>query len=649
MCCRCRCSFQAVFFVLLYVFAGTFLWMSLHAPHKSVRVNPNLLTPEPLPSNYQIRTFEKPKIPYTRTKYTLDSFRVGKNGINLARFGLEDAMNNDDLFVADNVQVKPETDGTSSSNNTNHKQRVILTDFFKLYQDFALNAAELPDHDLSWKRLIESRNEKLMADKDQARSLIFYHDKIAQKRWMTAHNIPTPKTFKTLYQNEFGMVHKQHEKTYLQHALPKAMNFVAKPNPSALNSHENAVSLVRFTGERHDMTIGLHGTKIHQHYRDLLAAHHLYETLYKSHANTRSSSWAHRHVEKGILFEERIVSPDDLDETLPPMEFHVYVIWGRVYVASWHHGTSGRDDGRLHNLGFVYRNGTVVGPSSSLGAEEPTAVHRKLLYESEEEEELEMAKDEELMKEKEEEEEKEKEEEEEEEKEEKLKANQEDANEEGGGKAQSKSSDSKDDSDDDDDDDDDDDKVESKKKNPSKSSSKKSRKSASKKAKHYSRQELIQMYPGQVHDTLPEWVNWGRIIELAEALGAHKDMCRVDFLIGEPAGNPNPLSHRLLKAMARPAGYKTYHRKDKNLRGDDNEDSPALEKAQVWVSGMNMGPLHADDDFDDPAIMQEAVRLWIAGYKMGIYETVSNKEVPQGFLEHGYLAMEDLPAIRQTY
>lgn len=41
----------------------------------------------------------------------------------------------------------------------------------------------------------------------------------------------------------------------------------------------------------------------------------------------------------------------------------------------------------------------------------------------------------------------------------------------------------------------------------------------------------------------------------------------------------------------------------------------------------------------DEVIFEEAARLWVAGYKVGNFRVVKNTEVPNIFLEKGYMPM----------
>mmetsp|Transcript_19499 Transcript_19499/g.36866 ORF Transcript_19499/g.36866 Transcript_19499/m.36866 type:complete len:459 (-) Transcript_19499:112-1488(-) len=98
---------------------------------------------------------------------------------------------------------------------------------------------------------------------------------------------------------------------------------------------------------------------------------------------------------------------------------------------------------------------------------------------------------------------------------------------------------------------------------------------------------------------LPDWVPWDELVEIAEHLGANKDMFRTDIFVGRPAS-------------AEP-------------------DSPL----QIGVSESEIFPTTV---FVSDRLSREAARLWVAGYVMGIYEVIENFEVPAEFAARGQLS-----------
>ncbi|KAL3923158.1 MAG: hypothetical protein SGILL_001817 [Bacillariaceae sp.] len=114
-------------------------------------------------------------------------------------------------------------------------------------------------------------------------------------------------------------------------------------------------------------------------------------------------------------------------------------------------------------------------------------------------------------------------------------------------------------------------------------------------------------------ELLPDWIDWKRIVSIAEKLGANKDMFRTDIFVGVPANSPV-----LLKA-----GTSSREERLKAVRYvvSENEIHPT---EFFHVSGMK-------------DILEEGARLWLAGYRIGNYQVVPNDEVPEEFLSLGML------------
>lgn len=110
------------------------------------------------------------------------------------------------------------------------------------------------------------------------------------------------------------------------------------------------------------------------------------------------------------------------------------------------------------------------------------------------------------------------------------------------------------------------------------------------------------------YSQLPAWVEWSKVKELAEKMGENKDMFRTDIFVGIPAGSP------VLR------------------EGATEEDRRSAVQVVISEFEMQPGTLQMDH-----GIFDDAARLWIAGYKKGNYEVVTNTQVPQEFIEKGYL------------
>jgi hypothetical protein len=63
------------------------------------------------------------------------------------------------------------------------------------------------------------------------------------------------------------------------------------------------------------------------------------------------------------------------------------------------------------------------------------------------------------------------------------------------------------------------------------------------------------------------------------------------------------------------------------------------EEAAIVVSEFE---IHPTTVLRDPNILEEAARLWVAGYKIGNYRLIPNNQVPSAFLENGMLSESDL-------
>ena len=68
--------------------------------------------------------------------------------------------------------------------------------------------------------------------------------------------------------------------------------------------------------------------------------------------------------------------------------------------------------------------------------------------------------------------------------------------------------------------------------------------------------------------------------------------------------------------------------------GEGATEEDRRSAVQVVISEFEMQPGTLQMDH---GIFDDAARLWIAGYKKGNYEVVTNTQVPQEFIEKGYL------------
>jgi len=115
------------------------------------------------------------------------------------------------------------------------------------------------------------------------------------------------------------------------------------------------------------------------------------------------------------------------------------------------------------------------------------------------------------------------------------------------------------------------------------------------------------------NDPLPEWIDWPKIVKIAEKSGAHKDMFRTDIFVGIPSTGDSPSTS-------------TTSTREERL------------KAVRYVISEN--EIHPTEYFHvrgTKTIFDEGGRLWLAGYAKGNYGVVPNTEVPAAFVKHGML------------
>mmetsp|Transcript_17769 Transcript_17769/g.32157 ORF Transcript_17769/g.32157 Transcript_17769/m.32157 type:complete len:460 (-) Transcript_17769:302-1681(-) len=372
-----------------------------------------------------------------RTKFTLDMFLVA--GVNLGQYemdGLGGAMQRADAHGAVS---------------------------FELYEDFDI-ADQITGNE-GWWDLVKYRHDL------KRPSLSFYVDKIAQRRWMhkaTGISITAPLVLKYKFELTDSNERDDEEKAIMR-LLPEEGSYVSKPTHKSCSS---GVWLVKLRGEDDSPLVAQGGHTLEEdhhwhHGREM--SEELAEALNEQAGDFES--WALIHVRPGLAIEERYTA--DGDDDRPAMEFKIFVIWGRVWLANWRKGS--------HRWGLIYRDGTVVDWSG---------------YDED-------------------------------------------------------------------------------------------------------------------HPTVPDFVDWDRVIEIAETLGANKDMYRVDIFVGVPAG----------------------------LVPHDATEAEQHAATRVVVSETE---LHPTTTLKDEGLFEEAARLWIAGYRMGNYKVATNDEVPKAFLSKGYLTEFDV-------
>ncbi|CAB9523285.1 expressed unknown protein [Seminavis robusta] len=396
--------------------------------------------------------YSKPKRRFQKNRFTLDDFVV--NGVNLARYGFESEDEQED---------------------TNQKKAIIhLTSKYNLFDNFDIG--DQIQGDEGWWDLVHYHRDL------RHKSLIFYMDKVAQKRYMKHVGYPIPKAFSLQYQKELvsnrrlqqnshhhhhpSHQSQQEEITSVRKLLPPRTSYVVKPTHMSSSS---GVWLVRYDPQSQKQSMGYSGKPTSDKFDEKSIAQRVVQDLHDTAADFES--WALKHAQPGFVVEERYSGAwdDSNDDSKAAYEFKTFTIWGRVYISYLKRGSG-------PYVGLAYRNGTMVDCANT------------------------------------------------------------NAN----------------------------------------------------------------------WTTIPEWLQYDKIVALAEQLGKNKDMFRADIFVGIPAsevGNGNS---------------------NKQLR--------------IVVSETEFHPTSA---FHDQEILEEAARLWMAGYKMNIYNMAPNTEVPAAFLKKGYLSERD--------
>ena len=242
-------------------------------------------------------------------------------GVNLGSFGLED-------------RTTSKADASAAP--------------FLLFDDFDLSDQITGNE--TWQDLVRYRRDA------QRRSLCFFVDKVARKRWLKTVGIPSPKTFLLKYASELtdtAQLHDEH--VAITNTIPSGVDFAAKP--THLSCAGGVWLTKKFTSVSDENTTWVsHGTKkfekVEKFNVDEVAASLARDLHEGPRCGSQRESWALENVKPGVLIEERFTSIDG-DDDAGGMEFKVVTIWGRVWLAQWRPGTS-----RVR--AFLHRNGTAL-------------------------------------------------------------------------------------------------------------------------------------------------------------------------------------------------------------------------------------------------------------------------------------------------
>lgn len=235
---------------------------------------------------------------------------------------------------------------------------------FQLYNDFDIKSYIMDTDDgltsrLRWKELLLIRN------KLQRPSLSWYVDKVARKRWIAQQKqYPQPRLYFVQYKDELTETGKKEDEwTAILENLPTEHGFCAKPTHMSMTMGNWLVDIVpklatggvddkeEVVEENNDAKFTKRAMRLtnDEYYDPKECADSLAEGLQRE--ATGIESWALKMVQPGIVIEELFSNHED--RSLPPHEFCMFVIWGKVYVGQWNEVGDDR-----YLSGFFYRDGS---------------------------------------------------------------------------------------------------------------------------------------------------------------------------------------------------------------------------------------------------------------------------------------------------
>lgn len=272
------------------------------------------------------------------TRQTLTEFYVA--GVNLALFN-----NKNEQGTMHTKKERAEEKPSLAGGKSDDAEPII----FDLYQDFDI--AHLITGNEAFMDLVEHR--KLL----ERPSLSFYVDKVARKRWLQLKGYAQPKLFALKYASELTESRKlEEEKQAILNLLPTDKDYVAKP--THMTESDGVWIVSPNAGENRSTRYTVHARELieEENFHPLSVADSLARNLHKK-ADEKTNNWSLVNVNPGFVIEERFTAFDN--EDAPPLEFKIFTIWGRVWVAQMNYveGQNGWCGG------FVHRNGTMVAGS----------------------------------------------------------------------------------------------------------------------------------------------------------------------------------------------------------------------------------------------------------------------------------------------
>jgi hypothetical protein len=230
---------------------------------------------------------------------------------------------------------------------------------FLLYEDFDIGSYLLDgtnENRWGWKDLLKIRNEL------ERPSLSWYVDKVARKRWFAENKeYPQPEVYYLHYKDELSDTGlKEDERETILANLPTQHGFCAKPTHQSMTLGNWLVDIepgrdnndntggARFTKQAKRLTTSDHNG---DQFDPRECADSLAEGLQREAMPIES--WALRNVRPGIVVEELFSNHED--KSLPPHEFCMFVVWGKVYVGQWNEVGDDR-----YLAGFFYGDGSAA-------------------------------------------------------------------------------------------------------------------------------------------------------------------------------------------------------------------------------------------------------------------------------------------------
>jgi len=226
---------------------------------------------------------------------------------------------------------------------------------FLLYSDFDISSYIMDERTrLSWKELLLIRKGL------ERPTLSWYVDKVARKRWFAEQRVyPQPRIYFLQYKDELSETgKKEDERTTILENLPTQHGFCAKPTHMSMTMGNWLVDIEPNTADRGDeletdtkftnraMRLTSDGRYDSEECADSLA-----EGLQRE--AVAIESWALKNVRPGIVIEE--LFSHHRDRSVPPHEFSMFVIWGKVHLGQWNYV-----DEERYFAGFFYRDGTAA-------------------------------------------------------------------------------------------------------------------------------------------------------------------------------------------------------------------------------------------------------------------------------------------------